>query len=262
LALARAIGDDWLAGWALHLLALAAHVEADFPRARAFYEESIQLRRPLGYLEGIGVCLNLLGMVTYSEGDYIEAQRVTRESIRATREVCYYSIPTVLATAACIAAQLDQPRRAARLAGATASFSESVDISPIPLAEEILGPALDRARRALGAAGYDAAWAEGRALSLDDAVDEVLADEICAEAGPHAPAPASLSAPDGSLPLTAREVAVLRLIADGRTTREIAAELFVSVPTVERHITHLYGKIGARGRAEAATYALRHGLTS
>jgi DNA-binding CsgD family transcriptional regulator len=34
----------------------------------------------------------------------------------------------------------------------------------------------------------------------------------------------------------------------------------ISVPTVERHITHIYEKIGARSRAEATAYALRHGL--
>jgi DNA-binding NarL/FixJ family response regulator len=61
--------------------------------------------------------------------------------------------------------------------------------------------------------------------------------------------------------LTEREVAVLRLIAAGKTTKEIAALLIISPPTVERHITHLYGKIGARSRADATAYALRHGLT-
>jgi DNA-binding CsgD family transcriptional regulator len=60
--------------------------------------------------------------------------------------------------------------------------------------------------------------------------------------------------------LTAREVEVLGLIASGRTSREIANDLVISVHTVERHITHVYQKIGARGRAEAAAYALRHGL--
>jgi DNA-binding NarL/FixJ family response regulator len=53
---------------------------------------------------------------------------------------------------------------------------------------------------------------------------------------------------------------VLRLIAAGRTSREIAATLVVSVGTVERHITHIYGKLGVRGRAEATAYALRHGI--
>ena len=49
-------------------------------------------------------------------------------------------------------------------------------------------------------------------------------------------------------------------LAAGRTNREIATELVVSVPTVERHITNIYGKIGARGRAEAVAYALKYGL--
>ncbi|HEX2173772.1 MAG TPA: LuxR C-terminal-related transcriptional regulator, partial [Dehalococcoidia bacterium] len=63
--------------------------------------------------------------------------------------------------------------------------------------------------------------------------------------------------PDG---LTAREVEVLRLIAAGQTNKEIARELAVRVPTIDRHVANIYTKIGARGRAEAATYALRRGL--
>ncbi len=60
--------------------------------------------------------------------------------------------------------------------------------------------------------------------------------------------------------MTEREVEVLRLIASGATNREIADDLVISVRTVERHITHIYGKIGARGKADATTYALRHSL--
>jgi pimeloyl-ACP methyl ester carboxylesterase len=61
-------------------------------------------------------------------------------------------------------------------------------------------------------------------------------------------------------PLTAREKEVLRLIAQGRSNLQIADELVLSVRTVERHITNLYAKIGAHGKAEATAYALRHGL--
>jgi DNA-binding NarL/FixJ family response regulator len=60
--------------------------------------------------------------------------------------------------------------------------------------------------------------------------------------------------------LTPRELEVLRLIAGGATNHEIANKLFVSVRTVERHITHIYGKIGARGKADATAYAMRHSL--
>ena len=60
--------------------------------------------------------------------------------------------------------------------------------------------------------------------------------------------------------LTAREVEVLRSIAAGKTNREIAAELVLSVPTVERHVANIYAKIGASRRVEDAPYAVRQGL--
>jgi len=54
---------------------------------------------------------------------------------------------------------------------------------------------------------------------------------------------------------------VLRLLATGRSNREIAAELSLSVRTAERHIMNIYTKIDANGRANATVYAFRHGLT-
>ncbi len=60
--------------------------------------------------------------------------------------------------------------------------------------------------------------------------------------------------------LTEREIEVLRLLAAGKSNREIADELVLSVRTVERHVTNLYGKIDARGRADATAYAFTHGL--
>jgi pimeloyl-ACP methyl ester carboxylesterase/DNA-binding CsgD family transcriptional regulator len=60
--------------------------------------------------------------------------------------------------------------------------------------------------------------------------------------------------------LTPREVQVLRYVAAGSTNKDIAGELGVAVSTVERHLVNLYNKIGARGRADAIAYALRHRL--
>jgi DNA-binding CsgD family transcriptional regulator len=60
--------------------------------------------------------------------------------------------------------------------------------------------------------------------------------------------------------LTAREAEVLALLAAGATNKEIADRLVISAYTVERHISNLYAKIGARGRADATAFALRHGL--
>jgi DNA-binding NarL/FixJ family response regulator len=66
--------------------------------------------------------------------------------------------------------------------------------------------------------------------------------------------------PAAATGLTPREVQVLRQVAAGSTNKEIAGELGVAVSTVERHLVNLYNKIGARGRADAIAYALRHRL--
>jgi DNA-binding NarL/FixJ family response regulator len=63
--------------------------------------------------------------------------------------------------------------------------------------------------------------------------------------------------------LTAREVEVLRLLAAGKSNREIAAELVISLRTAERHIANLYEKLGAHGktaRAAATAFAFSQGL--
>jgi DNA-binding CsgD family transcriptional regulator/tetratricopeptide (TPR) repeat protein len=60
--------------------------------------------------------------------------------------------------------------------------------------------------------------------------------------------------------LTRREAQVLSLLAGGRTSKELAEQLSLSVTTVQRHVANIYAKIGVRNRAEATRYALRHGL--
>jgi DNA-binding NarL/FixJ family response regulator len=52
----------------------------------------------------------------------------------------------------------------------------------------------------------------------------------------------------------------LRRVASGQSNREIAEALALSVRTVEKHVAHVYNKLGARGRADAAAFAVRHGL--
>jgi DNA-binding NarL/FixJ family response regulator len=52
----------------------------------------------------------------------------------------------------------------------------------------------------------------------------------------------------------------MRLIAAGRSNVEIAEELYISSATVKTHINNLFAKAGLRDRAQAVTYAFRHGL--
>jgi DNA-binding CsgD family transcriptional regulator len=69
----------------------------------------------------------------------------------------------------------------------------------------------------------------------------------------------SLAYPDR---LTEREVEVLRLIASGKSNRKISEELVISPSTVAHHISNIFHKTGVSNRAEAATYAARHGLVA
>jgi HD-GYP domain-containing protein (c-di-GMP phosphodiesterase class II) len=134
------------------------------------------------------------------------------------------------------AAQLSRPARLLAAADVYAALRE----------ERPQRPALDalEAARRLGA--------EVEAGRLDgDAARAVLA----AAGETRAAVPASR--PAG---LTEREVEVLRLVAAGRTARQIAAELVISVRTATHHTEHIYAKLGVSSRAGAALFALEHGL--
>lgn len=60
--------------------------------------------------------------------------------------------------------------------------------------------------------------------------------------------------------LTPRELEVLKLIAEGHTSKEIAAMLVISVKTVDRHRTNMLEKLGMRDRVDLTRYAIRRGL--
>jgi DNA-binding CsgD family transcriptional regulator len=60
--------------------------------------------------------------------------------------------------------------------------------------------------------------------------------------------------------LTARELQVLGLVAAGQTNRSIAADLFLSERTVERHVSNILTKLGVSSRAAATAYAYQHQL--
>jgi HD-GYP domain-containing protein (c-di-GMP phosphodiesterase class II) len=95
--------------------------------------------------------------------------------------------------------------------------------------------------------------AEVRAGRLDGAA----VDAVLASAGHRVPEKRRSYAAG----LTEREVEVLRLLARGRSMKEIARALGISVKTVDNHIQNLYGKIGVSTRAGATLFAIEHGLT-
>jgi HD-GYP domain-containing protein (c-di-GMP phosphodiesterase class II) len=130
--------------------------------------------------------------------------------------------------------------------------------------------ALPRTARLLAAADAFQSKTEPRpyrdALS-PDAATQVLAtraeegrldpDMVVAVAEAAGQEPPQISRPAG---LTDREVEVIALLARGKATKQIAANLGISTKTADRHIQNIYGKIDVSSRAAATLYAAEHGL--
>jgi len=126
-----------------------------------------------------------------------------------------------------------------------------------------------------GALGYltkDASRVEiGRAVTaaaggqavLDPGVQQRLLSAATRGPGEPADAPgvAGTAGTDDS-ELTPREAEVLKLIAEGRSNREIARELFVSEATVKTHVNRIFAKTGSRDRVQAMRFAYTHGYAA
>jgi pimeloyl-ACP methyl ester carboxylesterase/DNA-binding CsgD family transcriptional regulator len=92
-----------------------------------------------------------------------------------------------------------------------------------------------------------------------DAVVDAIEDFLT-HLPPAPPAPAPRPGTRWPAGLTDREVEVLGAIARGRRSKQIAAELGISLRTVNHHVDHIYEKAGVRSRAEATVFAIEHGL--
>lgn len=116
---------------------------------------------------------------------------------------------------------------------------------------------IGRANRAVGdeeAAQLEFDAARSVLVDLGAVADLDRLERLAAE--PDRPAAAAAAG------LTRREVEVLRLIASGRSNRQIAIELFLSERTVARHVSNILGKLGLANRAGATAFAFEHGLVA
>jgi predicted ATPase/DNA-binding CsgD family transcriptional regulator/Tfp pilus assembly protein PilF len=263
LAFSRGAEDRQGAAEALTHLGLVARHQGDYAAARARLQDALALLRAVGDRPGTALALIGLGLVALDGGDAAAARAPLEEAVVLLWEAGdRRATVAALEAVARLAAAQGQVARAARLLGAAARLREAIG-APLPPAERAdhdRTAAAARARLAPGA--FRAAWAAGAALPPQEAIDEALAGgEAPARGAPPSPGPGAARRPD-RLParLTAREAEVLRLVAAGKRNGEIAAALVLSVRTVEKHVANAYAKIGARGRADAATYALRHGV--
>src|SRR5207248_5307030 len=113
-------------------------------------------------------------------------------------------------------------------------------------------------RTQLGEQAFDAAWAEGRTMTPEHIL---VNQEPLPKPALTTPSLASVaSLPPLHAGLTPREMEVLRLLAQGLTSAQIAEQLMIGVVTVNFHVRSIYSKLGVTSRAAATRYALEHHL--
>ncbi|HET8630656.1 MAG TPA: tetratricopeptide repeat protein [Thermomicrobiales bacterium] len=250
LALFRRLGDRDGVSYALVNLGVLARERGDLPAARDHFEESLALRRAAGVRSGIAGSLRHLAALAASQGDYPAAGAHYRESLHLAHEIgAAHGLAECLHGLAALAAAQDD-RRAAFLAGAAAAQRGRAVRSTL-VDERWAAPHL-AASRARNPARWDAALATGRTAPLDQAI--AVAGDATASPAASAPRPAY---PAG---LSAREVEVLRLAAQGLTDAQIAERLYLSPRTVGTHLRSIYNKLGVSSRLAATRFALEHGL--
>jgi HD-GYP domain-containing protein (c-di-GMP phosphodiesterase class II) len=164
---------------------------------------------------------------------------------------------------------LQQSPALAPLGAIAVQHRERLDGSGYPRA--LSGNAITTAARVIGAADAYQSMCEPRphraALSAEQAATQLRAevregrfDGDAAEAVLTAAGHRAVRRREGPAGLTAREIDVLRLVARGMSSKEIAARLVISQKTARNHIEHIYTKIGATSRVTASLYAMNHGL--
>jgi non-specific serine/threonine protein kinase len=218
---------------------------AQLARAAAYYEEALALFRQIGMVRGIARALNGLAYVAYKQRDLLRALALARE-VLALDWAGHWLVYHYLEDIADIAGRLGHPRIAARLYGAAEAQRErdGRPIEPVYRAEYERDLAITR--DALDVATFGAAWSHGRAMSPAEAVALALK--------PFEQAPEVETPPAG---LTRREHQVLQLLIAGRSDREIADILIMSVRTAEGHVARVLDKLGVHTREEAVDAAIQ-----
>ncbi len=171
----QSLGDVRGVASALNGLGDVAFAQRDYATAQRWYEDSLARFRELDDRWGIAGAVSDLGSLARERGDYVRAEAYFREALAVFRDLGHRrGIARVLESLAWCAVSQALPRRALRLAGASATIRERVRTRASAAEMEVLRAILDRAREELGPTEHQTAWAEGSAWTLDQALSCAL----------------------------------------------------------------------------------------
>ncbi len=226
--------------------------DGELDHAQQLFEQALVIKRRTGVPRSIAIGLVNLADVLIRKCRWDDADSALREAA-----VLAASSPTLTSTVRCGQGNLAAGRR--NWAQATEHYRAAISSGqagghPDDVIEAMIG--LSRVCRQTDRAAE-------AAQHLRDAQD--LAERIASprwRAEVRAALAELAGAAAAPLPgnLTRRQAEVLTKLAAGLTNKQIAAELYLSPATVERHLATIYAKLGLSGRVDAARYAIEHGL--
>jgi predicted ATPase/class 3 adenylate cyclase/DNA-binding CsgD family transcriptional regulator len=261
LALFREVGDKMGMAHGQRLAGQLALRRGDTTAARSLAEEALSLFRDIGNREGTVLSLALLARVETRQGNHTAARALYEASVTMASKGMddKGAITSCLEGLAGVIATQGELAWAARLWGAAEALRETMGTPLLPVERADYERSVATARADLGVKAFVAAWADGRSMTPEQALaaqgQTILTKPTSTAPSSTPPAKLAVTYPDG---LTAREVEVLRLVAQGLTDAQIAEQLVVSPRTVNTHLTSIYSKIQVSSRVAATRYAIEH----
>ncbi|MEO8285589.1 MAG: tetratricopeptide repeat protein [Chloroflexota bacterium] len=271
LAVAREASDSYGLAHCLNGLGELERLQDDYVTAREHYTECLALFRQMENANGIGFSLHNLAHVYVHEGKPAQAAALLDEGL-----ALYKKLGNRLGIAMCVSAMsgvaigYGQPLRAAKLLGAAQALLEFIGalLDPADLMEYKRNE--EAARKQLREGAFLASWMEGRAMTPEQVASirdmsehnrEPAASLTETDRAAAARQPAQKHLPQASNDgLSARELDVLRLIGQGLSDANVAAQLCLSPHTVRAHLRSIYSKIGVTSRSAATRYAAENNI--
>ncbi len=281
LTIFRQLDNQHGSGAILQRLSRIARLENQFTEARRLAQEALTAAEAINFPRGVMGAFNLLGTIAHAEGNYAEAKQHYQESIAIAKAINYTTgiwrslaglarsaialgdLPEAweyLRQALKIVLEIQFPPILFRVFGVTAEYL--VNAGKKELAAEVCAfivgsPESDAETREMAQNLLDALK-----LSTDEIISleskRTLADMISELLEMPAVPDKASAYPDLQPladPLTTRELEILRLLASGLSTREVAQQLFLTIGTVKWYVNQIYSKLYVHSRVQAIARA-------
>jgi predicted ATPase/DNA-binding CsgD family transcriptional regulator len=254
LMLCQGPGTAHLRGYTLFQFGRAQAVAQDFEAAADTIDQALRaLELTRDYSITLGA-LRLRGQVAEQLRDFLRARSFYHRALRMlrVRGSTSYHTPWLLVGLAGVSVESGHPHRALLFLAAFLRHCESgnsaVSRDVLLRSERLLADF----KHELSDTEFQRCWTQGQMLDL------AALEDLAAE--PLEPARPAEIRPILTVRLTDRQLAVLKLVAQGQSNREIALALLLSEKTVGRHLENLFDRLGVSSRSAAAAWAVRAGL--